>query len=163
MDFQSFLASAQVFVKFGIQYGLLTGLLVGGITWAILNYPEYLFRAVFGLFLGLVIAGLIYAPLLAQNFRLLRAAAGGPMPQGTVRDIIDLLLKMGIGALAGALLTLLISAPRETILGILFGTIAGIFLGGLVVTILPGIVDPRYYPAIVGLLTMVVFVVFGSV
>lgn len=162
MDFQHLLTSAQAFLRPGVQYGLLAGLLVGGITWAIINYPEYLFRGVFGLFLGFAIAGMVYASALAHNFQALRAAAGGPTPQGTVHGIIDLLLKMAGGGLVGALLIMIISAPRETILGLLFGAILGTILGGLMPVFLGALVDKRYFPAAIGLLTMIIFVVFGS-
>jgi len=148
-----------------MRYGLLAGLLVGGITWVIINNPEYLFRAIFGLALGGVAAGLINAPSLVQNWNLLKAAAGQAMPHNVVQDIIALGLQIFAGGMIGMLAALGISAPRDAIIGALTGIVTGTLFGALLHYTLQATgraLDPLFYPMIIGLLTLVVYAVLGS-
>ncbi len=153
------------YLLWGAKYGLPAGLLVGGITWVIINNPEYLFRALFGLALGGVAAGLIYAPDMVRNANLLRAAAGSTMPHNVVQNMIDLTLKIFTGGMVGMLGALGVSAPRDAIIGALIGIIAGTLFGALLYFTLQSTglaLNPLFYPLIIGLLTLVSYAILGS-
>ncbi|GAB4521528.1 MAG: hypothetical protein Fur0018_02130 [Anaerolineales bacterium] len=153
------------FLRDGTQYGLAAGILAGGLTWSLINNADYLFRAAMGFLLGMVIGGLLVGADLAHAWGQILAAAGNPMPQRLVQDVIHLAVTILVSGLGGALFFMLVSAPRDTVLGILFGALAGLVLGiilAIVIQYTGLVLNPLFYPPLIGLLVLVLFSVFGG-
>ncbi len=149
----------------GAQYGLAAGILVGGLTQSLINNADYLFRAVMGFLLGMVIGGLAIGKNLALASRQLLEAAGGPLPPSIVQSVIQMAVTLLVAGLIGGLLFMLISAPRDTILGILFGALTGLLLGVILALVIQytGLSLPSlFYPPFIGLLVLVLFAAVGS-
>ncbi len=166
MDISTLWQTILPFLQDGIRYGLTAGLLAGGITWAIINDPEGLFRAVGGFLLGAVLGGFLYGPLVATTWGQILAAAGAPLPQRLTADIIMLALKMFTTGLAGALLLLFINAPMDAILGSLTGAVVGILLGALLRAVIYWMglpVESFLYSPLIGLLVLIGYTIYGSI
>ncbi len=165
MDISALWQTALPFLRDGIRYGLAAGLLAGGIAWVIVNNPDYLFRAVGGFLAGVVLGGLLYGSQVATAWGHILAAAGAPLPQRIVKDVIFLALKMFSSGLIGALFLLLVSAPMDALLGGLTGSITGIFLGTLLSIAIRWMAlpfDSLLYAPLVGLLVLIGYTIYGS-
>lgn len=149
----------------GAQYGLAAGILAGGLTQSLINNADYLFRAVMGFLLGMVIGGLVIGKDLVSTSHQLLATAGGPLPQSIVQSVIQMAVTLLVAGLMGGLFFMLISAPRDTILGILFGALTGLVLGVILALVIQytGLSLPSlFYPPFIGLLVLVLFAGVGS-
>ncbi len=150
----------------GAQYGLAAGILAGGLAQSLINNADYLFRAVMGFLLGMVVGGLMIGKDLVMASRQLLASAGGPLPQSIVQSVIQMSVTLLVAGLVGGLFFMLISAPRDAILGILFGALTGLVLGVILAIVIQytGLsFPPLFYPPFIGLLVLVLFSAFGSV
>ncbi len=166
MDISALWQTILPFLQDGIRYGLTVGILVGGISWAIINDPEGLFRAVGGFLLGFVLGGFLYGHQVATTWGQILAAAGAPLPQQLTTGIIILAMKMLTTGLAGALLLLLISTPIDAFLGSMTGAVVGILLGALLRALIQWLGFPLesfLYPPLIGLLVLIGYTIYGSI